>query len=61
MMDIFVFVLFILRQILHNLIIFCFVFVSVSEHSRIFSGNNTHTDYFKTLLRDGNNILIGAR
>ncbi|XP_026819570.1 semaphorin-1A-like [Rhopalosiphum maidis] len=33
----------------------------LSEHSRIFSGNNTHTDYFKTLLRDGNNILIGAR
>jgi len=35
--------------------------VRMSEHSRIFSGNNTHTDYFKTLLRDGNNILIGAR
>ncbi|XP_050537990.1 semaphorin-1A-like isoform X2 [Daktulosphaira vitifoliae] len=33
----------------------------VSEHSKIFSGNNTHTDYFKTLLRDGNNILVGAR
>ncbi|XP_050423929.1 semaphorin-1A [Adelges cooleyi] len=35
--------------------------VRMSEHSKIFSGNNTHTDYFKTLLRDGNNILVGAR
>lgn len=54
--------MFMYYNVFFNIYLIQFIFmISVSEHSRIFSGNNTHTDYFKTMLRDGNNILIGAR
>lgn len=38
-----------------------FPIVSGVDDTHKFLGNDTHTDYFRLLLRDGNYLLVGGR
>ena len=49
-----------IRRILHD-IIFLMFFFSFTDTAYRFFGNQTHTDYFKLLRKDGQSLLIGAR
>lgn len=39
---------------------FCFLFTGAEDVFR-FTGNETHTDYFRLMLRDGSYLLVGGR
>lgn len=38
-----------------------FFFTGIDDDVHRFSGNNTHTDYFRLILKDGEFLLVGGR